>query len=220
MMPPEFDRRRSLYAPFAVAVLVVAGCASPAVEPESEAIAVEPQPESKLEIKTKPEAFDPDAVREKIAKLPVRFASTQRREAMAEPDDESVVTAEQEQSLVDYKFPTVDLLLDGLLRPGGDHVVRRDVELESAVALPRLVEERVNEVLAVEDLVLPDGLLVEREVEIVEEPLRQLEASVREEPPVPDLQGMVFQDLVDSLEVAIGHGSCSGYRWSANTEPL
>lgn len=73
-------------------------------------IAVEPEPE--LEIQTRPESFDPDTLREKIARLPVRFASTQRREAMAEPDDESLITAQQEQSLAGYVFPTADLLMD------------------------------------------------------------------------------------------------------------
>ncbi|MCB9838059.1 MAG: DNA translocase FtsK [Phycisphaeraceae bacterium] len=89
-------------------------------EYEDEPVGVEPEPEHnerpepgrELEVTTRPEAFDPDRLREKIARLPVRFASTTRKEAMAEPDDESIVTAEQEQSLASYLFPTADLLLD------------------------------------------------------------------------------------------------------------
>jgi|GEM_PF-5667086 len=66
-----------------------------AKSPAAGSAPVEAEPGQPLEITTKPEAFDPDALREKIAKLPVRFASTQRREAMAEPeDDESITTAE------------------------------------------------------------------------------------------------------------------------------
>ncbi len=79
---------------------------------EPVAVVAEEEPAQELEIQTKPEAFDPDALREKIAKLPVRFASTARREAMEESDDESIITAEQEESLAEYKFPTAELLLD------------------------------------------------------------------------------------------------------------
>jgi S-DNA-T family DNA segregation ATPase FtsK/SpoIIIE len=112
-------------------------------------IAVEPEPEpgAGLEIRTRPESFDPDTLREKIARLPVRFASTQRREAMAEPDDESVVTAQQEQSLAGYVFPTAELLMDpeDNFTEKMETYVRRQAEaLESALRTYRIDGEVVG----------------------------------------------------------------------------
>ncbi len=108
----EFERRREKKR---MKLTLVPQPSAEKDEPDDEPIAVEPEPvvrPMKVATKQEPESFDPEELREKIAKLPVRFASTQRNEAMAEPDDESVTTAEQEQSLADYKFPTAELLLD------------------------------------------------------------------------------------------------------------
>ena len=77
---------------------------SVAIEPKAEAAAEEPEVEDDLP--GAPQVFDKEALKEKIAALPIVFAN-ERREVATEADLEAL---QGEGEMEGYRFPTLDLL--------------------------------------------------------------------------------------------------------------
>ncbi|MDX2114996.1 MAG: DNA translocase FtsK [Planctomycetota bacterium] len=59
-----------------------------------------------------PADYDPDALREKIARLPIRFANVERRSATQEDLEDLRATRSTEEQDKNYVFPSIDLLVD------------------------------------------------------------------------------------------------------------
>jgi S-DNA-T family DNA segregation ATPase FtsK/SpoIIIE len=81
-----------------------------------------------------PQVFDPEALRAKIAKLPVRFATLTKRSATEDDLRDIQNTSDMEG----YKFPGVDLLLE----PEGNYTQTMDVFVrDQAGALEKAIRE-------------------------------------------------------------------------------
>ncbi len=72
---------------------------------------VEEEEEEEDEAPGAPQVFDPEELRAKIAKLPVRFAAETRRAATQE-DLDSIQALNADPEMTGYKFPPLDLLED------------------------------------------------------------------------------------------------------------
>jgi len=81
-----------------------------------------------------PQVFDPEALRAKIAKLPVRFATLTKRSAT----EEDLRDIQNASDMEGYRFPGVDLLLE----PEGNYTQTMDVFVrDQAGALEKAIRE-------------------------------------------------------------------------------
>ncbi len=90
--------------------------------------------ESEADAPGAPQVFDPEQLRAKIAKLPVRFATLTKRSAT----DDDLRDIQNTSDMEGYKFPGLDLLME----PEGNYTQTMDVFVrEQAAALEKAIRE-------------------------------------------------------------------------------